>query len=81
MYKGNRFEIRRINSASIEVIDLKLHIVVETKWIGFWNFIEFIVQLPPSICGNSVYEISGHLGNCDGVLNEMDQAAHPKGIA
>ena len=77
VYKGNRFEIRQFDSISIEVIDLELHIVIKMNW--HTNHIGFQVQLPPFICNNSLYEVSGHLGNCDGVSDNKDPADHPQG--
>ena len=76
-YKGNRFEIRRFDSRIFQVIDFEMHIVVRMHW--HTNHMGFQVQLPSFICNNSLYEVSGHLGNCDGVSDSKNTVTHPQG--
>ena len=77
VYKGNRFEIRRFDSRVVQVIDFEMHIVVQMHW--HTNHMSFQVQLPSFICNNSLYEVSGHLGNCDGVSDSNNTVTHPQG--
>ena len=64
--KHNLFQLRRISSTSVEAIYPEKRIVLLMKFHPKWNILSFKIQIPRSLCNDPNTTISGHLGNCDG---------------